>query len=146
MTLVLRRAEETDAERLLAWRNDPETRANSRRQHILTWAELIEAAPGTQRETYVGEIDGNPVGSVRLDYTGQDCELSWTVAPESRGHGIGRALVAAAIAQARTNMLIAAIKPDNLASRRIAEALGFTQYGEEQGLEVWRLQCGSTAG
>ncbi len=140
MTIALRRAEETDAAQLLAWRNDPETRANSRRQHILTWAELSEAPPGTRRETYIGDIDGRPVGTVRLDYTDGQCELSWTVAPASRGQSIGRALVEAAIATATTKRLTAEIKPGNRASRRIAEALGFKQMGKERGLEIWQLE------
>ncbi|HVA13862.1 MAG TPA: GNAT family N-acetyltransferase [Stellaceae bacterium] len=139
MRIVLRPATPDDAERLLAWRNDPVTRAHSRRQHALSWAELMAAPAGTTRESYVGELDGHPVGSLHLDYAGTACELSWTVAPAERGRGIGRALVAAAVAAARAPELVALIKPANEASRRIADSLGFAPQGERDGLEIWRL-------
>lgn len=146
MSLVLRPATQDDADSLLAWRNDPVTRANSRRQHILSWAELSAVPPGITRETYIAERDGIAVGTVSLDYAdagkGDECELSWTVAPDSRRHGIGRALVAAAIAKAHAPHLIAMIKPGNAASRRIAQALGFTQIETRDGLEIWRRPAG----
>ena len=138
MAITLRPVTDQDAERLLAWRNDPVTRAHSRRGHILTWEELIAVPAGIRRETFVALSDGDPVGSVRLDYAGAECELSWTVAPEKRGRGLGRAIVAAAIAAAQADKLVAAIKPDNPASRRIAESLGFIESEHRDGLEFWR--------
>lgn len=140
MTLSLRLATEADAPFLLAWRNDPETRANSRRTHELTWPELIEApVKGVRRETYVAEIDGVPVGSVRLDYEEELCEVSWTVAPTRRRRGIGLGMVRLAVAQCTARVLLAEIKPTNTASRRIAERAGFIEIGEREGFEIWRL-------
>ena len=139
MRLTLRPVREADAALLLAWRNDPETRANSRRQHPLTWAELTVAPPGAHREIFVAEEDGIPIGQATHDYRQDDCELSWTVAPEHRGRGVGTAIVAAAVAAARARLLIAVIKPDNAASARIAERIGFTPVAERDGLSVWRL-------
>jgi len=76
---------------------------------------------------------------VRFDYAAGECELSWTVAPEEREAGIGRALVAAALRAARSNRLVAAIKPENLASLRIAAAAGFEKTSEGGGLQIWRM-------
>jgi RimJ/RimL family protein N-acetyltransferase len=135
---MLRPAAFDDAERLLAWRNDPVTRANSRRQHMLNWDELSAVPSGVTRETYIAESDGTAVGTVSLDYADDECELSWTVAPEARGRGIGRDLVAAAIATARAPSLIAMIKPGNTSSRRIAQSLGFILAETRDGLEIWR--------
>jgi UDP-2,4-diacetamido-2,4,6-trideoxy-beta-L-altropyranose hydrolase len=139
MRIVLRATTPDDAERLLAWRNDPVTRANSRRQQILDWAELSRVPDGITRETYIGEHDGEAVGTVRLDYAADACELSWTVARVGRGRGLGHALAHAAIASPRRPKLVAAIKSDNDASRRIAQRLGFVQDGMQDGLERWRL-------
>jgi RimJ/RimL family protein N-acetyltransferase len=139
MRIALRPATPDDTERLLAWRNDPVTRANSRRQHVLSWAELSHVPPGVTRETYIGECDSQPVGAVLLDYANHTCELSWTVAPDARNRGIGGALVEAALAITRTPELIAVIKTGNEASRRIAQRLGFTRDETRDDLETWRL-------
>ena len=148
--IALRPATPADAALLLAWRNDPETRRNSRRQHALSWAELIAAPVGAERATYVGESDGRPVGSVHIDRAagpdgGLRYELSWTVAPGARGRGIGKALVAAALAEAErlggwsgALAIVAMIKPENIASSRIATSLGFIAEGEQDGLVIWR--------
>ena len=100
--------------------------------------------PGATRETYIGESEGRAIGTVHLDRKGARCELSWTVAPEARGQGRGKALVAAAIALARASApdanavdLVAMIKPENQASQRIAQSLGFRLEAEEDGLMLW---------
>lgn len=140
VTITFRLATTADAPLLLAWRNDPVTRANSRRQHTLSWEELMEAAAGTTLETYVAEDAGVPVGSVRLVYQAGECELSWMVAPEKRRMGYGEAMVRAAVQVAKAPTLIAVIKPANAASLRIAESLGFQQIQERDGLLVWQLK------
>ena len=53
-------------------------------------------------------------------------EVSITVAPERRGTGIGRAMLQAACAQMAEADIEAAIRPDNLASRKLFESCGFT--------------------
>src|SRR5579885_3685308 len=72
--------------------------------------------------------------------------ISMYVAPEQRGHGIGKALVAEAIAQARTipglEQLLLAVVTTNTAARRLYRSLGFEVYGTQpralkQGNEYW---------
>jgi RimJ/RimL family protein N-acetyltransferase len=138
MDIVLRPATAADAALLLRWRNDPSTRAQSRRQEPLDWPQLIAPPPGAERETLVAELAGIPVGSMHFDYRAGECELSWTVAPERRGAGIGAAMVQAAMAQVRAEHMTAEIKASNLASQRIAEKLGFACIGEQDGMTVWR--------
>src|SRR5690348_1550527 len=115
--MKLRRATLDDAERLWRWRNDPETRANSistdpvpLESHI-AW--LKSSLRNPDRKLLVAELDGEPVGTVRID---NDRELSWTVAPEARGRGIGGAMVAAVVFPGA----VARIKRENLASQKIA--------------------------
>ena len=69
--------------------------------------------------------------------TGQECYLAELyVAPASRGQGLGRALMEAALHQARDRgadtMDIGVDEPD-LAARRLYESLGFTNRAGEDG-------------
>ncbi len=61
--------------------------------------------------------------------------ISMYVAPEQRGRGVGKALVAEAIAQARTipglEQLLLAVVTTNTAARQLYRSLGFEVYGLE---------------
>lgn len=72
--------------------------------------------------------------------------ISMYVAPEQRGKGIGKALVAETIAQARTmpgiEQLLLAVVTTNTAARQLYHSLGFEVYGLEaralkQGNQYW---------
>src|SRR5699024_1276653 len=89
-----------DSSLLLRWRNDPETRAVSRSTDRVSWeghtgwyARAVEAP---ERELYVIERGGAPVGTVRFDaLEGPEGEVSITLAPEARGLGRSRPVLAA---------------------------------------------------
>jgi RimJ/RimL family protein N-acetyltransferase len=139
--IILRVATETDAQKLFDWRNDPLTRANSIEMSPVPWDDHIRwlAASLTRadRELLIAERDRESVGTVRLDYSDADCELSWTVAPEWRQQSIGKQMVGMAIRRARKALLKAEIKLDNEPSRRIARALGFSEGRHRNGLATW---------
>ena len=130
----LRRATADDAERVWLWRNDPGTRAVSQQHapvpwpdHSAWWARAI-AAP--ERDLFIVEQAGRPVAMVRFDLTGAGAaEVSINLAPETRGRGLGKEVLAAgceAVSAARGPIrLEAAVQAGNHASRRIFEALGF---------------------
>jgi len=72
--------------------------------------------------------------------------VSMYVVPEQRGQGIGKALVAEAIAQARAiaglEVLLLAVVTTNTAARRLYRSLGFEVYGVQpralkQGEQYW---------
>ena len=129
-----------DAAILLRWRNDPETRAQSLdsneigRVDHLAWLRRILADDSC--DLYIAELAGAPVGTVRADRCERVTELSWTVAPESRGKGIGEAMVALAVSQIE-GPLVARIKKGNQASMKIAEAVGLRFSREHRGLLVY---------
>jgi RimJ/RimL family protein N-acetyltransferase len=101
----------------------------------------LSAVPeGVRRETFVAEVDDVPVGTVRADHREDACELGWTVAPEHRGKGYARRMIALAIETLEASDLVAEIKPNNPASIRIARSLGFAYAGERNGLTVWTLR------
>jgi RimJ/RimL family protein N-acetyltransferase len=131
----LRPATIDDAERLFAWRNDPETRAASHQTGELRFHEHIAWLTRTlasQRRIYIAEIEGQAVGTVRAD-PGEVTELSWTVAPEHRGRGVGTQMVRLAVAMTE-GPVRAEIKRDNVASQRIAVAAGLAFDREADGV------------
>ncbi|WP_210026738.1 GNAT family N-acetyltransferase [Methylobacterium sp. PvR107] len=135
MTLHLRHARPSDASWLLEWRNDPATRLASISEAEVdaesheAW--LLKAIAGAGRTLLIAETD-RPVGVVRLDF-GDSTEMSWTVAPEARGQGIGLQMVRAALPSGR---VFACIKSENIPSQRIAAGAGFTLLSDGR-LQRW---------
>ncbi len=141
----LRVARLSDAEKLFRWRNDPATRAASHSSAELRWDEhlrwLDETLLNQDRQLLVAEDDTGPVGTIRLDREDRVWVLSWTVAPDRRGSGIGSEIVAA-IVDIATEPLRAEIKIDNVASRRIAEKAGMTLIGASDRTLVYYIEKG----
>lgn len=124
-----------DAESLYAWRNDPETRANSCNSSALLWDRHVawfrSSLDDPDMTFLVAERHGQALGTVRIDKG----ELSWAVAPEHRGKGVGKEMVALAVSLKPT---FARIKSTNIASQKIAESAGF-RLAQDGELQIWRL-------
>jgi GNAT superfamily N-acetyltransferase len=133
----LRWAAWDDADRLLAWANDPDTRAASFRDGIiardghLAWFARGLADPATR--IWIGEVDALPVGTVRLTREGEAATVSIAVAPGARGRGTGRRLLADLVAWASATgfcgHLVAWVKDGNPASLRLFAGSGWTVAG-----------------
>jgi RimJ/RimL family protein N-acetyltransferase len=136
-TIDLRPATMVDARTLFAFRNDPDTRANSVNTAPVPWddhlAWLEASLANPDRDLLVAEMDGAPVGTVRID-RGEETEISWTVAPDYRGKGVGKRMVALACPH---GPLVAKIKPTNPASQGIAAHAGF-HMSDDGELQIWR--------
>ena len=134
-TVRLRPATLEDAERLFQWRNDSLTRAQSLQQQPVEWQAhlnwLQASLQNPDRQIYIAEsaaLAGQEqsllLGTVRADKTAGEYELSWTVAPEQRGKGWGRQMVAALIECLPSGATYTAVVLlTNPASHRIAVAL-----------------------
>lgn len=139
-TITLREATRGDGPRLFAWRNDPATRAASLTPDVVTrddhdaWMEKTLAS--SARTLWIAERGVSAIGTVRLDVTPDRQELSWTVAPEGRGKGYGKAMVLAAL-ERTSGPVRARIRPENKASQAIARACGFTRVFTQGGVETW---------
>ena len=83
----------------------------------------------------------NLAGTGRLDRVGDTVELSWTIAPEYRGHRYSEPLIVALKVEASRVWpgvrQVAQIQPGNVASLRAALAAGFVI----QGVDMVRLEA-----
>ncbi|MEQ3551222.1 GNAT family N-acetyltransferase [Pseudonocardia nematodicida] len=133
-----RRATLDDAEMLLAWRNDAETRRWSRSTGEIDLADhrrwLAGSLARDDRMLLVVSDAGGPVGTVRWDRECSGWEVSITVAPDRRGAGLAVPLLRAgedalrAVTGAGTPA-IACVHRDNAASARLFARAGYLDDG-----------------
>jgi RimJ/RimL family protein N-acetyltransferase len=135
--ITLRPATVADAERLYRWRMDPVTRASSLNSTAIEFeghcAWLVNSLADADRQIYIAEHLGIPFGTVRADRVEDVWRLSWTIAPEFRGRGLGARMVQL-FASSMHGAIEAVIKSGNRASIRIAEAAGMQIDNEEDGV------------
>jgi len=133
--LRVRRVEAQDRDLILSWANDPETRRASLTTRMITdvehatWFAARLAAADTCVFLMATMADGVAVGNVRFERRDEAWLLSFVIAPEFRGVGLGRRMVGAALAHLAEILgravVTADVRHDNPASRRILESLGF---------------------
>lgn len=113
-----------DADTLLKWRNDSETRKWSHNVGIVKKSDhvkwLTDSLKNNNRKIYIVEYKKDLVGTIRTDKKDRTIELSWTVAPEARGRGIGKEMIAFFVSRIKVSVR-AEIKVGNEASKKIAE-------------------------
>lgn len=136
LPLVIRHAEPRDEKLLLNWANDIQTRQNAFNprqilpdEHHRWFQRRLEMRD--KCVFYIGETStGEPCGQVRFDNTEGKWEISYVVAPSYRGYGMGRVLLEAAmdklVGELGKVSLVAQVKPENAASRKIFETLEFS--------------------
>jgi spore coat polysaccharide biosynthesis protein SpsF len=130
----LRPATAADTDRLLAWRNDDGAVRTSRTGRTVApdehraWLARRLDDPATR--LWVAELDGEPMGSARVDVTGAQGTVSIVVDPARRGRGRGSAMLAAVQEQLagdpQVDELVADVHVANETSRRLFAAAGFT--------------------
>ena len=148
--VTLRRATREDRDLLLAWRNDPVTRAASFNSDEVTPDEhdewLVRKLADRDCALLVAEDEGEPVGQVRFDRRGATAEVDIAVAPARRGRGLGTELLRLAAPTARRALgverVTARVKHDNAASLRAFEKAGFERTGESAGVVELALPDG----
>lgn len=151
MTLNLRLAQPADAADLLAWRNDPKTRALSRQQAEISWddhcrwVDRMVADPGCL--FLVAWQDDVRVGVVRFNRRGQTnvWEVSITVAPAAQGRGLGGRMLNDGVARLRRDHpgaeVLAAVLPGNLASERLFLGAGFRPTPSDEAFAHFVLEA-----
>jgi UDP-2,4-diacetamido-2,4,6-trideoxy-beta-L-altropyranose hydrolase len=135
MALSVRDAALQDESLLLDWANDPLTRKNAFDPKPINPKEhraWFRARLGDRNNCALYVLaakTGVPVGQVRFDRRDDWWEVSYSLAPPFRGRRIGLTMLETAIdffRQDHTNIaLFGQVKPENLASIKIFEALAF---------------------
>jgi RimJ/RimL family protein N-acetyltransferase len=140
--VTLRPATADDAALLLAWRNDPVTRAASRTTRPIGADEhrawLARTLSDSARRLMIAVAGGRAVGMVRADRCDAGWELSWAIAPEARGNGYGKRAVAL-LARDVGGAVCAHIRAGNAASEAVARAAGMAKLREyDDGFSYWQ--------
>lgn len=147
--LTIRPANAADEALLLAWANDPKTRANAFNPRPIAaaehhgWLQRVLAEPTQHRLFIMQHADGQALGQIRFDRrpdaagNGDAWELSYALAPATRGQSLGARLIAEgcqalwqALGQQR---ILARTLADNQTSRQILGSLGFSETQGEDG-------------
>jgi len=94
---------------------------------------------------------GGAIGFVQATVTGEVGAVAWLIGIEAQGAGYAREAATAMIewlASAGVRELRAHIHPDHVASRRVAETLGFVHSGlqDDDGEDVWILNAPQPSG
>lgn len=139
MTVTLRPATRDDADRLLAWRNDPDAVRFSSTGALVSPEEhrawIASRLAREQPRLWIGVEDGRSVGQVRLDVEGSVGVVSIAVAPEHRGRGLAAELLQRmtelTAADPDVQRLVAHVNAANAASLRAFERAGFRQSGRD---------------
>lgn len=149
----LRLANWDDVDLLFSWANDKEVRKNSfstepiRYEEHLAW--FRKKYQERDFQIYIFCEEGQAKGMLRLDFHGNEVEISYSIAPEERRKGYGEKLILLAEEEAchkfqemreyasgrerRGQRLVikARVKKENLASNHIFMKLGYEKCGEE---------------
>jgi len=142
MPVTVRHAIMHDADKLLEWRNDPETirfsttnTGVSKDEHR-TWIEGKLKSEETMILIGCDSASGEEMGVVRFDAHDEHFWIvSINLAPTWRGRKMAAPLLDEAVAvfgNEHTAILTAYVKQDNIASRKVFERCGFALYEENE--------------
>ncbi|MCB2407728.1 UDP-2,4-diacetamido-2,4,6-trideoxy-beta-L-altropyranose hydrolase [Hymenobacter lucidus] len=151
--LTVRRAEATDAHQYFTWANDPDVRRNAIQPELIAWSNHLDwfarRLVDADSFLYIFERAGTPVGQVRIEFTGSEGTIDYSVDSAFRGQGLGLAILRRALGQLRRDKpsawaLVGQVKAGNLPSCRVFQRLGFAQLAalrlHNETYEVFRLE------
>lgn len=147
--VIVRAATEEDCRFYWTVNNEPSTRAQSISSSPIPWETherwYAQRLSDASTALYVAEAAGERVGVVRFDLAGDDSTISVALAPEHRGKGLGREIIACgtrtALQSGTVTRVIALIRPDNAGSVRAFLAAGYVRAEQTRanGVELLRF-------
>ena len=130
------------------WKNDPLTRQMSRTTDLVSWenhhAWYESAAKDSKKVILMAYVNGIPACMVRFDLTQQNfAEISINLNPAMRRKRLGKPILATAcrygLDTLKLSHIYAEVKPENVASVKIFEDVGFVFQGMREGLRTYNL-------
>jgi RimJ/RimL family protein N-acetyltransferase len=122
------------AEAYAAWMPDEDARRETAAAHAHWRAHGFGPWAVLERDRFVGFAEVHYAGGGIDGIAPDEVEAGWVIADDRRSQGLATEAMTAAIAdawsRARTDHLVAYIRPWNAASIRVAEKLGFRIRGE----------------
>lgn len=122
-------------ELLFDWANDPEVRAQSFSSDQISLADhekwFLEKLNSPIAQIWILTDSGTPIGQIRCDCKGDEAVISYSIALDYRRQGHGTRIIQMAHEQIRLRFpqmkrIVAFVKPENTASRRVFIANGYT--------------------
>ena len=135
--LFLREANDGDCDLYWHWANDPIVRENAYQQQQITlknhqiWYKKNLNSPNVIM--LVVDSEYGPLAQVRFDRSESNFIISYSLAMQFRGFGLGKTIISKAIEYLRkfkTFTVIAEVKESNVSSRKIFEKVGFNQVSK----------------
>ena len=149
MSLLLRRAVDSDVRRVFEWRNHETVRRSSLYTGELDWKGhqnwFLNSLKNPDRHILIGERDHVPIGVLRFDVAGNQAEISIFTDPNLTGQGLGSQLLQQGVIWCKQHIpalreLVAKVRQENLVSMRLFEKTGFTVDVDEKECKVYTLK------
>jgi UDP-2,4-diacetamido-2,4,6-trideoxy-beta-L-altropyranose hydrolase len=136
--LTVRKAQRSDSNQFFTWRNDPRVVDSSFTNNEIEildherWYD--QKLVSDDCELYVVEYENEPAGQVRFDIVGSEATINYSLDAAFRGRrlaaqSMNRAIAAFSKEHKDVASLVALVKQDNIASRRVFEKLNFVFDG-----------------
>ncbi len=146
LEIHVRRARQDDCERILEWRNHPDTRRHFFNPEPIdadthyAWFAAILADTRHRHLLIAEDAVGCPIGVVRFDEDGDSARVDIYLDPEQHGHGLGKVMLDAALRWLESNSSVKKVNADvlleNTSSIRMFKAAGFTNTGRRFSLNL----------
>ncbi len=123
-----------DAMDIMRWRNDEQSRANSFSKNIIRIPEHLEWYKKKMADEnchlFILTAGSEKAGYIRIDVTGDFGEISYIIAPEKRGQGLGKEILALLEKSLPdgVNALIGFTLPQNEGSGKCFEYNGYSKF------------------
>lgn len=139
--LILRRAMKEDCRFLFELRNEDEVRKNSFQTDMISYEQHQAWFQRKMRDAdtriYILLLEEVRAGQTRIDIVNRQAEISYALCREARGYGYGKWMLTEIermlTEESLCAELVAEVKQENIASRRIFQALGYAEETAEFG-------------